>query len=32
VLTGTIFAAVDRALGASEDVLTHATVEFILGA
>ena len=32
VLAGAIFAPVDRALGTSEDVFTHAAVEFILGA
>ena len=32
VLAGAIFAAVDRALGPSEDVLAHAAVELILGA
>ena len=32
VLAGAIFAAVDRALGTSEDVLAHAAVELILGA
>ena len=32
VLAGAIFAAVDRALGASEDVLAHAAVELIFGA
>src|SRR6185369_11113135 len=32
VLPGAIFAAVDRALGASEDILAHAAVEFVFGA
>ena len=32
VLAGTIFAAIDRALGTSKDVLAHAAVELILGA
>src|SRR5439155_11534200 len=32
VLAGTIFTAVDRALGPSEDVLAHAAVELIFGA
>ena len=32
VLAGAIFAAVDRALGPSEDVLAHAAVELIFGA
>ncbi len=32
VLAGAIFAAVDRALGPSEDVFAHAAVELILGA
>jgi hypothetical protein len=32
VLAGTIFALVDRALRASEDVLAHPAVELILGA
>ena len=32
VLAGSIFAAVDRALGTSEDVFAHAAVELILGA
>src|SRR4029453_15058844 len=32
VLAGAIFAAVDRALGASEDVFAHAAVELVFGA
>ena len=32
VLTGTIFALVDRRFGTAPDILAHATVEFILGA
>src|SRR5206468_3397991 len=32
VLAGAIFAAIDRALGPSEDVLAHAAVELVFGA
>jgi hypothetical protein len=32
VLAGAIFAAVDRALRAAEDILAHAAVELVLGA
>src|SRR5205085_6523078 len=32
VLAGAVFAAIDRALGASEDVLAHAAVELVFGA
>ena len=32
VLAGAIFAAVDRALGTSEDVLAHAAIELVFGA
>src|SRR5262249_42050099 len=32
VLAGAIFAAVDRALGTSEDILSHAAVELVFGA
>jgi hypothetical protein len=32
VLAGAVFAAVDRALGPSEDVLAHAAVELVFGA